>query len=76
MQGASRALEDVGRGLGRSFEWQNDPDDDRAPRPPRVEPIEPVHIEPLEPSRFVELRRRKFLTPRHSYAIPEAIATP
>jgi S1-C subfamily serine protease len=52
MQGASRALEDVGRGLGRSFEWQNDPDDDRAPRPPRVEPIEPVHIEPLEPSRL------------------------
>jgi S1-C subfamily serine protease len=52
MQGAGRALEGVGRGLGRSFEWQNDLDEDRPPRPPRVEPIEPIHVEPLEPSRL------------------------
>ena len=55
MQGAGRALEGVGRGLGRSFDWQDDVDDDRAPRPPRpprVEPVEPVHVEPLEPSRL------------------------
>ena len=52
MQGAGRALEGVGRGLGRSFEWQNDINEDRAPRPPRVEPIEPIHVEPLEPSRL------------------------
>lgn len=51
MDGAGRALEGVGRGLERSrLMWQDD--DDAAPRPPRVEPIEPIHIEPLEPSRL------------------------
>lgn len=52
MQGAGRALEGVGRGLSRSFDLQDDVDEDRAPAPRRVEPIEPVHVEPLEPSRL------------------------
>jgi serine protease Do len=52
MQGAGRALEGVGRGLGRSFEPQDDVDDDSAPRAPRAESFETVHVEPLEPSRF------------------------
>lgn len=67
MDGAGRALEGMGRGLGRArLRWQ---DDDELPKrvepmdaphvepmePMRVEPIDPIHIEPLEPSR---LRRR------------------
>ncbi|HKW49996.1 MAG TPA: PDZ domain-containing protein [Gemmatimonadaceae bacterium] len=59
MQGAGRALEGVGRGLSRSFELQDDVDEDRAPRPRRVEPIEPVHVEPLEPSRLRRLAPAK-----------------
>ena len=56
MDGASRALEGMGRGLGRArVRWQ---DDDERPmhvepmEPRHVEPIEPIHIEPLEPSRM------------------------
>ena len=49
MEGAGRALEGVGRGLGPSRMWQDQLDDER---PPRVEPIEPVHSEPLEPSKL------------------------
>jgi len=64
MDGAGRALEGMGRGLGRArLRWQ---DDDELPKriepmeplrvepmePMRVEPIEPIHIEPLEPSRL------------------------
>ena len=56
MSGAGRALEDVGRGLSRSREWQ---DDEELPKK-RVEPIEPIRIEPLEPSR---LRRAAPKTP-------------
>ena len=67
MDGAGRALEGMGRGLGRARLRSQDYDE--IPKrvepmepmrldpiePMRVEPIEPIHIEPLEPS---QLRRR------------------
>ena len=60
MEASGRALEGVGRGLGRARIRSQSDDDDRPRRvapiepmePMRIEPIEPIHIEPLEPSRM------------------------
>ena len=67
MQNAGRALEGVGRGLGRGRAlWQND-SEDAAPRARRVEPIEPIRIEPPEPPR---IRARASASPRYRSTFP------
>lgn len=48
MESTGHALEGVGRGIGRRFDWHDDDDDHVRTR---IEPMEPMDLEPLAPSR-------------------------
>ena len=52
MESSGRALEGVGRSLGRRFDWHDDMHDDHDEMErTKIEPVEPRRIEPTAPSR-------------------------